>query len=50
MKLASRSCNSPVQSDHGFDEDFTSSAISTNIRTYAYTTETVLFCRGPYLL
>ena len=50
MKLASRSCNSPVQSDHGFDTDITSSAIFTNIRTYAHTTETVLFCRGPYLI
>lgn len=50
MKIASRSCNSPVRTDHSFDKDFNSSAISTNIRTYAHTTETVLFRPGPYLI
>ncbi len=50
MKTASRSCSSHVRTDHSFDKDFAPSAISANIRTYAHTTETLLFCSMPYLV
>ncbi len=48
MKVVSRSCSNLVRTDHSFDKDFAPSAISTNIRTYAYTTKIVLFCSGSY--
>ena len=50
MKIASRSCNSHLRTDRSFDKDFTPSAISTNIRTSAHTTEAVLLCPGSYTI
>ena len=50
MRTASRSCRSHVRTDHSFDKDFAPSAISANIRTYAHTTETLLFGSMPYLV
>ena len=48
MKTASPSLSRHVRTDDRFDKDFTPSAISANIRTYAYPPETVLFCSMPY--
>ena len=50
MKTGSPHRSSHVRTDHSFDKDFAPSAISTNIRTFAHTTETLLFCSMPYLV
>ena len=49
-KTARPSFRGHVRTDHSFDENFAPSAIPANIRTYAHTTETLLFCSMPYLV
>ena len=50
MKTDRRSFISHVRTDNSFDENLAPSAISANIRTYAHTTETLLFRSMPYLV
>ena len=50
MKTASRTWINHVRTNHSFGKDFAPPAISTNIRTSAHATETVLCCSMPYLV
>ena len=50
MKTDKRSFISHVRTNHSFDKNLAPSAISANIRTYARTTETLLFRSMSYLV